>query len=773
MKRAAIAAGAASIRQSMKGHPMTDHLIAVETYGSQRITYQGRTISAQKLGYTGCGRDVLLTLYGEAARDVTSKRASYHYVQIDGQTTVHSGTLLLYLTNDQLTQVEAVTRQHRVIRSGVWRWFDNPGRTNHGWHAFPTQDQPDYQPPRFREGPRYNPTGYRAATPGQTVAMSVATAEAIHVERTQLRDDKPPWWWITGNTYPHRAAFKAAGCRWSRKRKAWYTIGETLPEAITQLIERVNDASAVDGPTSEPTPEVVPTVGTNAGGQYKVGDRVQAVADFAALGGGTIKEDTPGTITQCFGAAGELGHSYNVDFETLGETWCFEMDLKSAPDSPPPPVATPAVTTPEEPTPAPITQAVPPVAEPPAEPEGVPGVHYPRFTVGQTVYTSATLKLDETGTAIAQGQVGTVLHRFDIRQTDKYESFGYTVQFQEALGGKHQHALFERTLDAEPPRMNDLRVRRDEPIMLVPGAGGQSLLATHIARREAIVNGTDWDGGTTADPITDELPDTVQPADETSTESEPTITPDDKPITDEAEAEPAIRVLKPEALPDHLQTAVEAARGKSVTVSAPSSNATRTPIGQAYVGELTGAITGNVYCYGYAVYQDTLLYLNMGGPSTAVAAIRAKLAKGEAVNLVPWDAPAIELSAGETDGVANTGMFTAFVHNISEARFTSAVLVHAWLTDPLYGGKSTTGIFRTSEAQAVAKLIDHVRKLVKVPVFEAWAGFLYEVGGAAGLVRPARSGGEIDLLAVDLDADAWTRLITGGLANGVIRLPRS
>jgi hypothetical protein len=163
----------------------------------------------------------------------------------------------------------------------------------------------------------------------------------------------------------------------------------------------------------------------------------------------------------------------------------------------------------------------------------------------------------------------------------------------------------------------------------------------------------------------------------------------------------------------------------------------------------------------------------MGGLRTAVEAIRAKLTKGEVVNLVPWDAPAIELSAGETDGVAHTGAFTAYVHNISEARFTSAELVHEWLTDPLYGGKSTAGIFRTSEAQAVAKLTDHVRRLVKVPVFEQWAGFLYEAGLSAGLVRPARSGGEIDLLAVDLDADAWTRLITGGLANAVIRLPRS
>jgi hypothetical protein len=35
--------------------------------------------------------------------------------------------------------------------------------------------------------------------------------------------------------------------------------------------------------------------------------------------------------------------------------------------------------------------------------------------------------------------------------------------------------------------------------------------------------------------------------------------------------------------------------------------------------------------------------------------------------------------------------------------------------------------------------------------------------------RKPCSAGDIDLL-LDLDAEAWTRLITGGLANGVIQL---
>lgn len=30
------------------------------------------------------------------------------------------------------------------------------------------------------------------------------------------------WLWMTGDTYQHRAALKALGCRWSGTKKAWY-----------------------------------------------------------------------------------------------------------------------------------------------------------------------------------------------------------------------------------------------------------------------------------------------------------------------------------------------------------------------------------------------------------------------------------------------------------------------------------------------------------------------------------------------------------------------
>jgi hypothetical protein len=264
----------------------------------------------------------------------------------------------------------------------------------------------------------------------------------------------------------------------------------------------------------------------------------------------------------------------------------------------------------------------------------------------------------------------------------------------------------------------------------------------------------------------DTLPSGVQRLVDATPNISPEALSDD--LLDVAEAQPApitphiadvplipvetLRVIPPQVeADDALLTSLQ-----TVHISTPIAEPPKQlkAIGQAYVGELTGSITGSVYCYGYALHHDTLLYLNFGGPRMAVEAIRARLAKGETVNLVPWDAPAIELRADEVDGEAQTGRYSAYLNTLAEAKFTSAILVHEWLTTPQYDGQAVTGIFRTSEVQAVAQLLH-----------------LYHAGQRAGLVRTPRVGGSIDLLTVELDASAWTRLITGGLAKALIQLP--
>jgi hypothetical protein len=190
-------------------------------------------------------------------------------------------------------------------------------------------------------------------------------------------------------------------------------------------------------------------------------------------------------------------------------------------------------------------------------------------------------------------------------------------------------------------------------------------------------------------------------------------------------------------------------------------------LSQQYVGALTGSISGDVHCYGYAVHEGVCLYLNMGGPRMAVEAIRAKLAKGEVVNLVPWDAPATALTAGED----KTGMYITYLHTIPEARFTSAILVHLAVTQLGVDGANHTFLFRTDETQAMWKAKAIVTALVTIPVFEAWTPYLWRVGQHMGLLRPVTSGGGVDLAAVSLDAERWTALIAAGLAQRQLRLP--
>jgi hypothetical protein len=261
----------------------------------------------------------------------------------------------------------------------------------------------------------------------------------------------------------------------------------------------------------------------------------------------------------------------------------------------------------------------------------------------------------------------------------------------------------------------------------------------------------------------------------TDDSSNTTRTPDE-PETEPEEA-PKVRVIKPnldtsEDEPDAIITAIQETKAADLLVLQPSNNASSnrrilTRIPQYPCGELTGSISGSVWCYGYALHDGVCVYVNMGGPRTAVEAIRAKLAKGDTVNCVPWDAPAVELTAGEGDA----GKYSDFMQNIPEAKFTSLILLHEMVTQPNYGGSSTTFLFHISDEQVMAQLRHHVTLLVNVPVFEVWTGYLWQAGQSAMLVRKTRCQGGLDVLIVDLDVDSWTRLLTGGLAEGIIALP--
>jgi hypothetical protein len=622
------------------------HILAVHTYGSQRVKLPGtnRMVSAYKIGYTSAACETLLALYGAKARDVSSPHASYRYVQIDGETTVRHGYLLLNVTADELARAEAVTRQHH--RAAVYLW-----QSDH-WLELPHGRNPAYAEAAGRSGPGFNPSGFRPVAP--STGEKEAAVEGIRAEKSQRDPNQKPWWWLLGDTYPQRETLKRSGARFSSKRRAWYFVGWELPDGIQRLI--------TEYATTEP----------------------EATAT-------QVEDDAPCSDEE---AAAILG--------------------------------------------------VPMKAEPPKSDEP------PRlFEIGQTVYARHELETPD-GKAVPTGTRGIISRLYN---RNAQHGWSYDVDFAAipsvscAIGTGW---YFERELtDLEP--IPGIRITHGA--VVPPGA---ALPSTNADLKRALFESGHQPEALAMDAPSDE--------------------PESHPEPETPEEPQAIRVFKPQPLPadgtplDEVQTAIVQAKVQPIPVlhrMAVSPKRTLAAIGQSCVGELTGSITGNVWCYGYGIHEGVCVFLNMGGPRMAVEAIRAKLSKSEIVNCVPWDAPAIELTAGE----GNSGMYHDYMQNIPEAKFTSLILCHDLLVNPNYGGKSTTFILRTDEAQAAAKLKHHVTELVKIPVFDEWAGYLYHAGQTAMLVRQTRSAGDIDLLRVDLDMDAWTRLITSGIEQGVIALP--
>ncbi|GIK27953.1 MAG: hypothetical protein BroJett007_10910 [Chloroflexota bacterium] len=631
------------------------HIIAVDTYGAQRITHPhtGKTVSAHKLGYTSAVMPVLLALYGENARDVSPKQASYRYLQIDEDVIVRHGHILLMVSADELAKAVQITRQHH--RAAVYLWRDRK------WWALPDSTHTDYSEPGYHIGPNFDPTGFRPPSPSTGVRDSAVTG--ITAERSQREEGGRVWWWLHGDTYPHRDLLKRQGARWSGKRKAWYYISAELPVAIRALItsddptggDQSDNGLALDTLTAEvPFNDEPCTVDEGA---FILGLQVRAVPasepqpplfalhdtayarhELETADGKPIPTGTCGKVVLLYNHNTRHGWSYDVDFDGIGIGWCFEREL-----------------TPLEP---------------------FPGI---KVTHGTVVPPGAALL----------------------------------------------------PTDAEIPSVS------------------------FAIKRQPIETGLQ--------------PAPLEPLSAISeNDIEASAAPDE-------EQTPAIRIIKPAAMPsegeplDAVQSAIRTVKTGAIatppTVHIPNGRSAR--IDQSYVGELTGSITGQVFCYGWAVHEGICIYLNMAGPRMAVEAIRAKLSKGEQVSVVPPDAPAVELTAGE----GNSGMYHPYLHYLPEARFASLLLVHDWAVTPNYGGKATTFIFRTSDTQAILKLKHHVTHLVNIPVFDAWSAYLYDAGQRAMLVRKTRSAGGIDLLSIDLDVDAWTRLITGGLEQKIIALP--
>ncbi|MBC7293795.1 MAG: hypothetical protein H5T84_06800, partial [Thermoleophilia bacterium] len=99
------------------------------------------------------------------------------------------------------------------------------------------------------------------------------------------------------------------------------------------------------------------------------------------------------------------------------------------------------------------------------------------------------------------------------------------------------------------------------------------------------------------------------------------------------------------------------------------------------------------------------------------------------------------------------------------------LLVHKAITEPIYSELSTTYMFFTDKERTTAILGDHISRLVKVAVFPAWFPFLVQQGRQDRLIERCTCYGGVQVWAITLDRDAWTRVIQDGLTSGGIALP--
>lgn len=159
-------------------------------------------------------------------------------------------------------------------RAGAYLYRDGK------WLDLPSQRDPAYSETTSRSGPDFDPTGLRIVVAATGKAED---ADGIVVEKTQRSPSDTAWWWLSGNTYPHRQTLKQNGCRWSKKRRAWYFIGEALPDALQQLINEMNTTEDEELSDDEHEPCSVEEASAILGVPIRPRDAQNAVSNEAPI----------------------------------------------------------------------------------------------------------------------------------------------------------------------------------------------------------------------------------------------------------------------------------------------------------------------------------------------------------------------------------------------------------------------------------------------------------------------------------------------------------
>jgi hypothetical protein len=185
-------------------------------------------------------------------------------------------------------------------------------------------------------------------------------------------------------------------------------------------------------------------------------------------------------------------------------------------------------------------------------------------------------------------------------------------------------------------------------------------------------------------------------------------------------------------------------------------------IPQSYIGRMS--VVGDCFVFGAALHDNQPVYLDIAGPATSVEAVWAKLAQGKEARIVPDTGSSIVLQPPEP------GLFARFQRKLDGLAIDHLLLVHKAITEPVYSELTTTYMLLTEKDQATAILGNHISRLVKVAVFNEWHPFLVQQGRQESLVQRCTCYGGVQVWAVTLDAERWSRVVQNGLASGLVTL---
>ena len=168
-------------------------------------------------------------------------------------------------------------------------------------------------------------------------------------------------------------------------------------------------------------------------------------------------------------------------------------------------------------------------------------------------------------------------------------------------------------------------------------------------------------------------------------------------------------------------------------------------------------------------YKYIPVFVNVTGAASSVEALWAKLAQGKPALVIRDDgAPNLALEPDDK------GLYVRFQKKIEGLGVDHLLLVHRALAEPDYptdGTATSIYSFWLDEAQGTAKLGQHVRRAVKVAVFDQWFTYLNVEGRKTGLVKMLTCFGGVNAVEITLDSDRWTKVISKGLQSGQIKLP--